>query len=131
MENFYQREFGNIDRSLFHHELIRILVEFKLSHLGDTWENFLQRNGFVPLVQDKVREEIPHIIEVSLEFILENVSDSEPVSSSRHDSTIETPIQPHDTNIMRVFGHGRDSIKPMLAWVTRSSTKRDKSVIWV
>jgi hypothetical protein len=46
MEKFYQRGFGNPDRSLFHHGLIKILVECHLTQIGDSWENFTQRNNF-------------------------------------------------------------------------------------
>ena len=42
----YQINVGDKERSLFHHELIKILVSYQLGELGDTWESFLIRNGF-------------------------------------------------------------------------------------
>ena len=37
---------GDKERSLFHHELIKILVSYQLGELGDSWESFLARNEF-------------------------------------------------------------------------------------
>jgi hypothetical protein len=47
MSKFYQRPNPNPDSSLFHHGLIRILVNFHLVSIGDTWKKFLVRNGFL------------------------------------------------------------------------------------
>lgn len=31
---------------MYHHELIKILIEFHIQSIGDNWENFLVRNNF-------------------------------------------------------------------------------------
>ena len=36
----------NIGRSLFHHGLIRMLVEMELSKRNQSWDHFLEQNGF-------------------------------------------------------------------------------------
>jgi hypothetical protein len=46
MAKFYQRQNLNAQSSLFHHGLIRILVISHLSKVGDSWQNFVYRNGF-------------------------------------------------------------------------------------
>jgi hypothetical protein len=61
MDKFYQKGFGNHDRRLFHHGLIRILVELKLSQLDETWEKFLQRKNFNASVQEKIEKEFPFV----------------------------------------------------------------------
>ena len=42
----YQMNVGDKERSLFHHELIKILMSHQLGELGKTWESFLMHNGF-------------------------------------------------------------------------------------
>ena len=37
----------NIGRSLFHHGLVRILVERGLSKQNRSWDDFLEQNGFL------------------------------------------------------------------------------------
>ena len=37
----------NVGRSIFHHGLIRILVEMELSKWNQTWDRFLEQNGFM------------------------------------------------------------------------------------
>jgi hypothetical protein len=37
----------NLDSSLFHHGLIKLLLVYRLKTLGDDWVGFLARNGFV------------------------------------------------------------------------------------
>ena len=37
----------NIGRSLFHHGLVRMLVERDLSKRNQTWDDFLEHNGFM------------------------------------------------------------------------------------
>jgi hypothetical protein len=57
MDKFYQRGFGNPKRSLFHYGLICMIVEFQLTQLGFSWEEFLCKYGFdqtqIPEVTDK------------------------------------------------------------------------------
>jgi len=49
MCRFYQRQNPNFESSLFHHGLIRILVNAQLLKMGDSWQSFLVKNGFVSL----------------------------------------------------------------------------------
>jgi hypothetical protein len=48
MAKFYQSQNVNAQSSLFHHDLIRILVISQLSNVGDNWKDFVTRNGFAP-----------------------------------------------------------------------------------
>jgi hypothetical protein len=48
MARFYQCPNSNPQASLFHHGFIRTLVEHHLVSIGDTWEDFLIRNKFLP-----------------------------------------------------------------------------------
>jgi hypothetical protein len=47
MEKFYQRDHLRSERNLFHHGLIRILIENHLSHINDSWDEFIKRNDFL------------------------------------------------------------------------------------
>ena len=42
-----QRESRSIDNSLYHHELIKNLIEAHLQAKGDNWQDFLVRNHFI------------------------------------------------------------------------------------
>jgi hypothetical protein len=44
MSKRYKRQ--GINSSLFHHGLVKILLVYHLSKIGDNWETFLIRNGF-------------------------------------------------------------------------------------
>jgi hypothetical protein len=46
MAKFYRRQNLNAQSSLFHHDLIQILIISQLSKVGDGWKDFLYRNGF-------------------------------------------------------------------------------------
>ena len=41
-----QKKVESIETTLYHHGLVKILVEFHLRSVGDTWEDFLVRNFF-------------------------------------------------------------------------------------
>ena len=41
-----QRTIGNQYRSLFHHGLIKMLVQYQLVTVGKTWDEFLKENDF-------------------------------------------------------------------------------------
>ena len=42
----YQTNIGDKDMSLFHHNLIKFLMSYRLVELGETWDSFLVRNRF-------------------------------------------------------------------------------------
>jgi hypothetical protein len=46
MAKFYQRQNLNAQSSLFHHDLIQILVISQLYKVWDSWQDFVGRNGF-------------------------------------------------------------------------------------
>ena len=46
MASTVQKKIEFIDTTMYHHGLVKILVEFHLKRIGDTWENFLIRNYF-------------------------------------------------------------------------------------
>ena len=46
MSTTVQKKIEDIEPHLNHHGLIKILVEYYLKNIGDTWENFLIRNFF-------------------------------------------------------------------------------------
>lgn len=41
-----QKKIEFIDTTMYHNGLVKILIEFHLKSIGDTWENFLIRNHF-------------------------------------------------------------------------------------
>ena len=41
-----QRTTSNHDRGLFHHGLIKMMVQYHLATVGRTWDDFLKDNGF-------------------------------------------------------------------------------------
>ena len=41
-----QRTTGNQDHILFHHGLIKMMVQYQLDMVGRTWDEFLKDNGF-------------------------------------------------------------------------------------
>lgn len=41
-----QKKTQLIENTKYHHELIKILIEFHLQSIGDNWEDFLVRNHF-------------------------------------------------------------------------------------
>ena len=46
MASNVQKKTQFIDATMYHHGIIKILIEFHLKSIGDTWENFLIRNHF-------------------------------------------------------------------------------------
>jgi len=46
MASNVQKKIEFIDTTMYHHRLVKILVEFHFKRIGDTWENFLIRNYF-------------------------------------------------------------------------------------
>lgn len=46
MSMIVQNKIQFIDNAMYHHGLIKILVEFHLQSIGDNLENFLVRNNF-------------------------------------------------------------------------------------
>lgn len=47
MAKFCRRDHLSSERNLFHHGLIRILVEFQLKKKNNSWESFISRNDFL------------------------------------------------------------------------------------
>ena len=45
MAHSIQRTRGNKDRSLFHHVIINILIQYQLSLIVKNWDQFLVENG--------------------------------------------------------------------------------------
>jgi hypothetical protein len=48
MSKRYKKQ--SLDSSLFHHDLIKILLTHHLTTIGDCWDGFLARNGFFSTV---------------------------------------------------------------------------------
>lgn len=46
MASNVQKKIESLETTMYHHGLVRILIEFHLKNIGDTWENFLIRNHF-------------------------------------------------------------------------------------
>ena len=42
-----------IDNTMYHHRLVKFLIEFHLESLGNTWENFLIQKHFQEGDQEK------------------------------------------------------------------------------
>jgi hypothetical protein len=91
MAKFYQRQNLNAHSSLFHHDLIQILVILHLSKAGDSWHDFVYRHGF--FLPENVTDLPLHINEFpspcrsnpSMENLHVNLQES-------HVSIVETPV---------------------------------------
>jgi len=77
MSKRYKRQ--NLDSNLFHHGLIKLLLVHHLKTLGQDWNGFIDRNGFVAVnpvetpVGDKPLIEKPlGFSSVKLDFLYEN-----------------------------------------------------------
>ena len=46
MEIVVQSTIDEHNRGLFHHGLVKILVQYQLSFINVTWDQFLSKNGF-------------------------------------------------------------------------------------
>jgi hypothetical protein len=46
MAHFYQRKHLSSERNIFHHGLVKILIESQLKQNNDSWEEFIKRNHF-------------------------------------------------------------------------------------
>lgn len=108
MYNVYQCGYRNPYCSLFHYSLIRVLVEYRLSQLGDSWENFnVLRNHFSKVFMNS--EDIPIENEISknpysgLRFINENHQDDEVVQENYQDSSF--PIDKIEDQDMKQSRH--------------------------
>jgi hypothetical protein len=84
MSKFYQRPSPNPETNLFHHDLIRILVEFHLVSMGDNWQGFLVRNEFLPPQIDPI---------IDLTQGVEEPFSPKASPNSPHDFRIEIQIQ--------------------------------------
>jgi hypothetical protein len=67
MTHFYQRKSLNSERKVFHHSLVKILIEFQLEQNGDSWEKFMKRNHF------QVNSEVGSKFELSQEETQDHV----------------------------------------------------------
>jgi len=56
MSTNVQKRIQLIENTLYHHGLIKILVEFHLQSIGDNWESFLVINHFEERSQNKLAE---------------------------------------------------------------------------
>jgi hypothetical protein len=77
MSKRYKRQ--NLDSSLFHHGLIKLLLVHHLKALGDDWDGFITRNGFVtvnpvetPVVDKPMIEKPLGLSSVRPDFLYEN-----------------------------------------------------------
>jgi hypothetical protein len=64
MSKRYKKQ--SLDSSLFHHGLIKILLVYRLKTLGDDWDRFLARNGFVTTIPTENPMLDKHLIEEHL-----------------------------------------------------------------
>lgn len=48
-----QKKIQLIENTIYHHALIKILIEFHLQRIGDNWEDFLLRNQFEEKTHEK------------------------------------------------------------------------------
>jgi hypothetical protein len=61
MARFYQRDHLSSERNIFHHGLIRVLVEFQLKQNNDSWEEFVKRNHFLENSQSSLQTHDPEL----------------------------------------------------------------------
>ena len=88
----------NIGWSLFHHGLVRMLVERELSKRNQTWDDFIEQNGFMAFFHcqfDCAEECIRH--QQPCEFLTPPVPEPMPnpndcANSSIHKDPAPTPV---------------------------------------
>ena len=61
---------------MYHHGLIKILVEFHLKSVGDTWENFLIRNHFHEAPKSPKEDNVRRSRRKKTEINIENTPES-------------------------------------------------------
>jgi hypothetical protein len=49
----------NKDKFLYHHALVKFIVLYEIRKLNQTWEEFLERNGFQEEINVEVNHQIP------------------------------------------------------------------------
>ena len=65
MAHTIQNMVGDIEQSLFHHGLLKILFHYQLNRIGRSWDEFLNENSFVltqywPTLRPKTRRKHKH-----------------------------------------------------------------------
>jgi hypothetical protein len=55
MAHFYQRDHLSSEINIFHHGLMRVLVEFQLNQNNDSWEEFVKINLFLEKSQSSLQ----------------------------------------------------------------------------
>ena len=108
MSNIYKKQ--NLDSSLFHHGLIKLLLVHHLKTLGEDWDGFIAHNGFVTVnpvetpVMDKPMIEKPLKFSIGNPYLLNNNPCEEALSDQLlcgqqgfNSEFIETPV--HEPNV--------------------------------
>ena len=57
MASNVQKRVKFLETNLYHHGLVKVLIEFHLKKIGDNWEEFLLRNHFQELEETSSKEE--------------------------------------------------------------------------
>ena len=99
MCSIVQRNPRNIESHLYHHGLVKILVEEQLKENRDTWERFLVRNHFeeagetsVPKKSRRKRKEATPETVVQEETVQEQIQEETDVHHSEHEIDPESTV---------------------------------------
>ena len=96
----------NIGRSLFHHGLVRMLVERELSKRNQSWDYFLEHNGFMAFchcqfdyAEECVRHQQPCPVP-TLPASTPMMNPNDCVNPSIHNDIFPTPVQSPGTPML-------------------------------
>ena len=78
-----QKKIESIETTMYHHGLVKILVEFHLKSIGDTWEDFLVRNFFQDAPESP---EESHVKKSRRRKISINIQNKSGTSSQKNDA---------------------------------------------
>ena len=84
-----EKKIESIETTMYHHGLVKILVEFHLRSVGDTWEAFLARNFFQDALESPEESHVKKIRRRKININIQNKSGS---SSKKNDA--ETTSKP-------------------------------------
>ena len=76
MASNVQKRIQFIDIAMYHHGLIKILIEFHLKIIGDTWENFLIRNHFQEAPESPKEDNVRRSRRKKTGITIENIPES-------------------------------------------------------
>ena len=132
MCSIVQRNPGNIESHLYHHGLVKMLVEEQLKANKDTWERFLVRNHFeeagetsVPKKSRRKRKEATSETVGQEETVQEQIEEETDVHHSEHEIDLESTVD-IDQEAQGIITETLSDLAKEVAQKRRESSKKQK-----